>query len=460
MRRAAVFLALTVVVAAVGVNPSAATLPPIEVAEPAQPVAAAARLSTPADALSVSRNGGLSAPMLDELESVGAALGIPTAKGRSFNVGLHAVLRNGVVVEVAPGGGGVWQWPTSATALPVEAAGRVMSLGVAAVLATGGVVISATYAGRRSAQVGDAIDLIAADGGARRFVIGGVVPDAEIGGAELVTGPEVADALGVTRVTRLVFFGQFDRARLEVELAARGWVDASDGVRISRSWWPMSPDSTLSSQRTKSLLGEFAYRVNANGSLTITQEWRDANLQYVAYSPIPIRATCHRAIVPDLRAALDEVAAAGLGWAIDVGNTNTYGGCFNPRYAVVSGAVGSISRHAWAQAIDMNTTANAQGTTPRMDCRVVRIFRAHNFAWGGNFATPDGMHFEWVGERRDLIPYPSKYCPNEVTGTASSMSPSEVPTERDVMFAEDEGLSVGHHGEDHHHDHHHGHDEP
>jgi hypothetical protein len=50
-----------------------------------------------------------------------------------------------------------------------------------------------------------------------------------------------------------------------------------------------------------------------------------------------------------------------------------------------------------------------------MDCRVVRIFRKWGFAWGGNFLSSDGMHFEWVGERRDQLAYPSRYCPNILT---------------------------------------------
>ena len=65
-------------------------------------------------------------------------------------------------------------------------------------------------------------------------------------------------------------------------------------------------------------------------------------------------------------------------------------------------------------AFDINTVTNCQGCRPRMDCDVVRIFRKHGFAWGGNFRRPDGMHFEWVGSPRDQIPYPSTYCPNIV----------------------------------------------
>jgi hypothetical protein len=61
-----------------------------------------------------------------------------------------------------------------------------------------------------------------------------------------------------------------------------------------------------------------------------------------------------------------------------------------------------------------------------MDCRVVQIFRKHRFAWGGNFLRPDGMHFEWVGERRDLITTPDRYCSN-VPGYRESTERFEVP---------------------------------
>jgi len=141
-------------------------------------------------------------------------------------------------------------------------------------------------------------------------------------------------------------------------------------------------------------------------------------------------------IIARLRAALDEVAAAGLASAIDVGNTNTYGGCYYPRFNRVTGSLGFLSRHTWGQPIDMNTVTNAQGRTPRMDCRVVRIFRKHGFAWGGNFISIDGMHFEWVGERRDQLEYPSTYCPNLPGGAIETQTGIPV-TQAATLFADD-----------------------
>jgi hypothetical protein len=74
-------------------------------------------------------------------------------------------------------------------------------------------------------------------------------------------------------------------------------------------------------------------------------------------------------------------------------------------------------------AIDMNTVQNPEGSPPTMNCDVVRIFRKWGFAWGGNFLQGDGMHFEYVGQRRDQLAYPSRYCPNIV----ATVSPSSVP---------------------------------
>lgn len=413
----------------------------------------ASRIPMAVDAVSVSRSGPLGEVQIDALEQLGVRLAVPTARGRSFNIGLTSVRRGDQYVQEAAGpGGGRWQYPMSATALPVDAIGVVMSHQVSAAVGQGMAVLSATDAGLRGARVGDVLDFVAGDGNIISYVLGYVATDAEVGGAELVMSDTMADQLGASVATRMLLYGQFSRDVLDAALTDAGFVDGTT-VRVSRSWFPRNPDSVLGYARTKQLLGEFDYRVNRDDSLSLDPDWVATNIVRRNFTTIGIRASCHQQIVDDIQAALDEVAAAGLGGAIDLGNTNTFGGCYNPRYSRVSGTIGAVSRHAWGMALDMNTVANAQGRVPRMDCRVVRIFRKHNFAWGGNFLVPDGMHFEWVGEPRNTYQYPSEYCPNVPSGgiesTGESGPGSVGPTERDVMFATDASLETT--GPDEHH---------
>ena len=53
------------------------------------------------------------------------------------------------------------------------------------------------------------------------------------------------------------------------------------------------------------------------------------------------------------------------------------------------------SNHAYGAAVDINAPENPYGAAPTMDPRIVRIFEAHGFLWGGDFLIPDGMHFEY-----------------------------------------------------------------
>jgi hypothetical protein len=446
-RTIAALLAMATVAAMPFATGGAAAPAPDPLVDPLDGVSAPARSSAPAarvahdvDTVSINQFGEMSAGLRSKAEQVALAIDAPSVPGRGFTIGLYSVRRGDTVVQQAAGNGGVWQYPISVTALPVDAIGRVMSLRVSGLIAQGLLVMSQTSADLRGAKSGDTVELIAADGAARSFVLGAVVPDAEVGGTELVMSFEQADVVGATIVTRVLIFGQFARDQLEAALAAQGLVDGY-GVRISKSWSPANPDGLLGLGTTKKLLGEFSFRVNSFDSMTMDPAWVDANILRVNYQFVGVRASCHRLIVDDLQAALQEVYESGLSFAIDLTNTNTYGGCWNPRYARASATIGSVSRHAWGMAFDTNTTANAQGTTPRMDCRVVRIFRKHNFAWGGNFLLPDGMHFEWVGEARTAWGYPSKYCPNVAGGLIESAF-RITPTQAGTMFAVDEGAPM------------------
>jgi len=360
-----------------------------------------------------------------------------------------AVWRGANPVQQAPAG---YQIPMSTTVLPVSAIGALMGRPIASVVGGGSIVMGATSAGLRGAQAGDSVVLVAADGTQRTFTIGFVAPDDTVGGTEILMSNEQADSLGVTTVSRVLLFGFGDRAAMTSALAAQGVSDtASIGgqrTRVRRSWDSPDPDSTIGMARLKQLAGEFAYLDTGGESLALDGGWTSAYLPserewLFAYPGAPasssatVRARCNVQARADLVAALGEVHAAGLDAAIDFANANTDGGCFNARFNRVTGNLGFVSRHAWGVAFDTNTTTNAQGTTPQMNCDVVRIFRKHHFAWGGNFISRDGMHFEWVGEPRDSLAYPSTYCPNQVTSAQLDTDPPIGESERVVMFADD-----------------------
>jgi D-alanyl-D-alanine carboxypeptidase len=345
--------------------------------------------------------------------AVAGQIGANVANGRSVTIGMRRLLRGDVVVQQPPV---TYFIPMGITALSVDAVSALMGPDVATVLQANDIVLCKTSADMRGAQVGDVAEFLNTAGAVVRYRIGMIADDSTIGGAEFVVSDAQADVLGLTIVTRVVIWGFTDRATIEAALAANGLINAK--VRVNRSWDIASPDSTLGLAKTKALLGEFPYRVTRSGVVQIPSSWTAANIsgggRRTYFASIRIRAACHNLVRPAIQGALTEIRAAGLAGAINLANTNRYGGCFYPRFVRQAGNIGSLSRHSWGMALDTNTTANPQGGVPHMDCRVVQIFRKWGFAWGGNFLFTDGMHFEYVGAARDQLGYPSKYCPTGV----------------------------------------------
>lgn len=412
---------------------------------PASVLAPAERINALADVVTIFNKGNaVSDVVFAKATAAGASVGAAWALGRGATIGLRSVRRANEFVKLAPSN---FQYPLSITALPTSAVGPLMGVNVAAVLGSGQIVMSVTSSQLNGGvQVGDVVDLIASDGLQRTFTVGMIAPDSVVGGTELVVTPATADQLGLLTETRIVLWGFPTRSAVDAALVAQGLTTRSD-TRIRRSWDAVDPDLTLGLASTKALLGEFAYNVAADDTVTLAGNWVQTYLppdREVLLAEIPIRARCNLKIRADLIAALTDVYLAGLAGAFDLGNTNTYGGCFNARFNRLSAAIGSLSRHSWGGALDANTVTNAQGAVPTMNCGVVRIFRKHNFAWGGNFLTPDGMHFEWVGTRRDQFQYPSAYCPNLAVAPGSESAGEPRPdlapttqTSRATLFADD-----------------------
>jgi hypothetical protein len=136
-----------------------------------------------------------------------------------------------------------------------------------------------------------------------------------------------------------------------------------------------------------SVVGTFNYTVLGGGRIAPDPAWTAANITTEAV-PILGSVTCHRAIFPQLRAALEEVVVQGLADEIHV---DDYQGCYYPRF--IAGTT-TLSNHSFGLALDLNVSGNQRGTVGEMDRGVVAIFKKWGFAWGGDWGYTDPMHFE------------------------------------------------------------------
>jgi D-alanyl-D-alanine carboxypeptidase len=249
-------------------------------------------------------------------------------------------------------------------------------------------------AGARLRRVGAGATLTV-DGG-RRLRVAGVVPDEVAQSAELLAhvrdpripirprsvlallrrGAEVSE-----RRLERVAGRPGDRARARLLFDGEG-----AGGAVSTPGGPARP------AELKAVFGE------PTVGLPYGQDWvrldRGFLRRNIVTRRVPVlgNVTCHRRMLPALRAALAELVRRDLGRLVDPGD---FAGCYAPRRIQPSG---TLSLHAWGLAVDLNASENPPGGESRQDPRLVRTMERHGFTWGGDFPTvPDPMHFEFRG---------------------------------------------------------------
>lgn len=306
-----------------------------------------------------------------------------------------------------------WRIPMATMIVPI---GYVRATGgdaMADIVARGQVLMGETAAEVRGAQVGDVLILRDRKFWMHPFTIGAIVADEFVDSGDLLMSSSAGAALGEMPVSRIAITQIVSPSSVLAGLKKYG-ITIGTVYRLRSSWDRENPDGTLGTATTKKILGEFSYRPTDGSSILVAGSWTLRNIAWkMRYTDIKLGNNCHRIVAAAIQGALTEIKNSGLSRFIDTRNSNRYGGCFVGRYNRLAGNFGAPSRHAWGMAIDINTDTNPQGGVPQMNCAVVRIFRKWGFAWGGNFWPADGMHFEYVGEQRDQLGYPSRYCPNK-----------------------------------------------
>jgi hypothetical protein len=223
----------------------------------------------------------------------------------------------------------------------------------------------------------------------------GVLPDELMGAAELLVSRATAARLGVTRERYALLHPAKELSSRSLTAAVRRVIPPGTLLRVrapGETPFFRHGDAVLPPVRLKELFGEFHATPISGGYLRINPAWERRNIS-VEWVPVLGEVRCHRALLPQLRAALREVARQGLSGEI---HRSMYGGCYSPRFALRSPSpTASLSHHAWGIAIDINVAENRYGARPTMDPRIVAAFKRHGFNWGGEWLVPDGMHFEF-----------------------------------------------------------------
>jgi hypothetical protein len=157
---------------------------------------------------------------------------------------------------------------------------------------------------------------------------------------------------------------------------------------------------TRSTEWVESTFGRFAWQDDPakRGAVEILGEWERRNIVSVV-PPFELRdgrgralsvIRCHRLIAPTVTRALEDLKQRNLCHLI-----NTFDGCFEQRH-MGSDPGRPLSRHSWGIAVDVNARLFPYGSEAKQNPRLIETFARQGFAWGGEWRTPDPMHFEIV----------------------------------------------------------------
>lgn len=172
--------------------------------------------------------------------------------------------------------------------------------------------------------------------------------------------------------------------------AISGALQVATGLAAEVVPAPPTRRAFLTGAASREAFEPFTYVSLGDGMIQIERDWVRRNIVSAEVPVFRGSVTCHRLMIPQLRGALQEIADRGLDHLID---PSEYGGCWTPRH-ILFNPRRPLSMHAWGLAIDLNVSTNQYGAEPTLDPRIVEIFKRWGFAWGGDWSTPDGMHFE------------------------------------------------------------------
>ena len=256
---------------------------------------------------------------------------------------------------------------------------------VAQVIKDNKLVVSTLTAERYGLSINDKVSLVGINSAPIDLEVGLIVKDSELGWFEGVVNKDVGFKLGIFRnIQAIIWDSQMNENHL-IELHKN---IKYKRVKITNKFEKNNPNKNwvLPTALVKEMFGDFQIKERDGTWITTEPSWREKNIQ-VKRMPILGNTRCHRLMWEPLEGALNQILEEGLAYTLSVQDFKKSGGCYAPRRINRFDAGGSISRHAWGIAIDINTKSSYHP-------RVVEIFNSWGFAWGGTWTSPDEMHFE------------------------------------------------------------------
>ena len=245
------------------------------------------------------------------------------------------------------------------------------------------IVISELTASRYELNVGDYVNLVGLNSEIIPIEVGKVIKDSKIGWFEGVVNKELGFKLGIYRNIQAIIWDSHINENFLIELHKNINYKKVKLTfrenRVNKNW-------VLPTALVKEMFGDFQIKERDGVWITTEPEWREENIQNKRM-PILGITRCHRLMWEPLEGALNQILEEGLEEYLSIEEWRSSGGCYAPRRINRFDAGGSISRHAWGIAIDINTKSSYPP-------RVVQIFNDWGFAWGGTWTSPDDMHFE------------------------------------------------------------------
>lgn len=333
------------------------------------------------DVITISQSGSLFYSVTNEIiDSVNKLNSNVTFIGRA-NVGVESVvtLNNDVKLSTLEN----YLYSISLKTIESSTVDYFYNDEVSKVIKNNQLVVSSLTAERYNLSINDKINLIGMNNEPLEITVGMILKDSELGWFEGVVNKDIGYKLGIYRNIQAIIWDK--------EINENHFVELYKNIKYEKvkyTFRESNPNKNwvLPTALVKEMFGDFQIKERDGTWITTEPSWREENIQA---KKVPILGTtrCHRLMWEPLEGALNQILQEGLADTLSIKDFKKSGGCYAPRRINRFDAGGSISRHAWGIAIDINTKSSYHP-------RVVEIFNSWGFAWGGTWTSPDEMHFE------------------------------------------------------------------